>query len=170
MKYSYVSQEVKNYKGSSIAKSETNDCFVRAFAAAADVDYDTAHSFVKKTFRRPDKKGTPNYQIIKTMAELQQNGLTIGTRKYDVEVIAKPLLTNRYKLHGKIIDRQKTVKSFIKSLPKGNFIVCVSQHAFAVKDGVLIDNKGEEFRPTRKVLAAYALERKDNIYKQLELF
>ena len=170
MKYSYASQEVKNYKGSSIAKTETNDCFVRAFAAAADVDYDTAHSFVKKTFGRPDKKGTANYQIIKTMAELQQNGLTIGNRKYDVEVIARPLLTNRYKLHGEIIDRKKTVKSFIKSLPKGNFIVCVSQHAFAVKDGVLIDNKGEEFRPTRKVLAAYALERKDNIYKQLELF
>jgi hypothetical protein len=169
MNYSYSTQEIKKIATSTIAKSETNDCFVKALASAADVDYDTAHSYSKEKFGRQDKKGTMNYQIIKTMAELQQNGMEIGSKKFTVEVLPTPLLTNRYKVHGKVYDRKKTVKSFIKSLPQGSFIVCVSNHAFAVKDGILIDNKGEEFRPTRKVLAAYALQEKPT-YKQLELF
>lgn len=169
MNYSYASKEIKNYTSSSIAKSESNDCFVRAMAAATNVDYDTAHAFVKKEFNRENNKGTQNFEITKTMKNLEKNGLTIGNKNFEVEVLAKPLLTNKYKLYGEIINRMKTVKSFIKGLPKGTFVVLVSKHAFVVKDGTLIDNKGEEFRPTRKVLAAYAIEQKD-IYKQLELF
>lgn len=169
MKYSYSTEKIKNITTSTIAKSERGDCFVKALASATDVDYDTAHSYTKKRFGRENKKGTMNYQIIKTMAELQQNGMEIGSKKFTVEVLSTPLLTNQYKVHGKIYNRKKTVKSFIKTLPQGSFIVCVSNHAFAVKDGILIDNKGEEFRPTRKVLAAYALQEKP-IYKQLELF
>ena len=37
--------------------SETNDCSVRAFTTALDVDYDSAHSYLKETFKREDKKG-----------------------------------------------------------------------------------------------------------------
>jgi hypothetical protein len=169
MKYSYASQEIKNYERSSIAKSETNDCFVRALASATNVDYDTAHSFVKEEMNRKNKKGTQNLEIVNAMKKFELNGLKVGSREYEVEVIKKPLLTNKYKLYGEYIHRQKTVKSFMKSLPKGTFIVCVSKHAFVVKDGVLIDNKGEEFRPTRKVLAAYAIDEKV-VNKQLELF
>ena len=48
----YSSKEIKGYNSSKIAKSEKNDCFVRAMAAATDTDYDTSHEFVKKTFNR----------------------------------------------------------------------------------------------------------------------
>jgi len=34
-------------------------------------------------------------------------------------------------------------------------MVLVSKHAFTIKEGTLIDNHGEEWRPTRKVLRAY---------------
>lgn len=169
MNYSYASKEIKNYEGSLIAKNEKNDCFVRAMAAATNLDYDTTHSFVKENFNRKEKKGTQNGEIISAMKKFEREGITIGDKKFEVEVLQKPLLTNSYKLHGKVINRKKTVKSFIKSLPNGTFVVLVSKHAFVVKDGILIDNKGEEFRPTRKVLAAYAIDSKD-IYKQLSLF
>ena len=46
----------------------------------------------------------------------------------------------------------------------------VSKHAFALIDGKLVDNKGEEFRPTRKVDGAYSIV-KPNLYgKQLQLW
>ena len=48
-------------------------------------------------------------------------------------------------------------KSFIKDNPKGTYILGVSKHAFTIKDGQLIDNKGEEFRPTRKVESAFKI-------------
>ena len=60
-----------------------------------------------------------------------------------------------YKLYGELIHRQKTVKSFMESYPKGSYIVTVAKHAFAVVDGVLIDNEGTEYKPTRKVQSAY---------------
>jgi hypothetical protein len=34
-------------------------------------------------------------------------------------------------------------------------MVLVSKHAFTIKEGTLIDNVGEEWRPTRKVIGAY---------------
>jgi hypothetical protein len=76
---------------------------------------------------------------------------------------------NRYKLKGEIIDRKKTVKSFIKDHQKGTYIVTVSKHAFVVKDGNLIDNFGEEFRPTRKVDGAYRINVPEKTI-QLSLF
>ena len=44
--------------------SEKNDCSVRAFATALDVDYDAAHSYVKDVFKREDKKGVKNMESI----------------------------------------------------------------------------------------------------------
>ena len=44
-----------------------------------------------------------------------------------------------------------------KDKPNGTYMVLVSKHAFTIKDGTLIDNHGEEWRPTRKVLGAYQI-------------
>ena len=38
-----------------LAKSEKNDCVVRACANAFEIDYDQAHSFVKKRFNRKNR-------------------------------------------------------------------------------------------------------------------
>ena len=45
---------------SEIAKSEKNDCVVRAIANAFKVNYDMAHVFVKENFDRKNGKGTFN--------------------------------------------------------------------------------------------------------------
>ena len=41
---------------SEIAKTETNDCVVRAFANAFEVNYNMAHVFVEKKFNRKKVK------------------------------------------------------------------------------------------------------------------
>lgn len=167
--YKYSNTEIKGYNSSKIAEGEKNDCFVRAMAAATNVDYDTAHSFVKKTFKREDKKGTENIHIVNAMAGFQEEGMVIGDKTFKVNVLPKSKITNTYKLYGELVKRKKTVKSFIKDNPKGTFIVGVAKHAFTVKDGVLIDNVGEEWRPTRKVDSAYKVVGKPE-YVQLSLF
>ena len=75
-----------------------------------------------------------------------------------------------YRLYGKDVARKKSVKSFIKDNPKGSYIVTVSKHAFAVVDGKLVDNKGEEFRPTRKVTSTYMVTKPELYGKQLKLW
>ena len=43
---------------STIGINEKNDCVVRAFMAALDTSYDSAHAWVKKYLKRENKKGT----------------------------------------------------------------------------------------------------------------
>ena len=155
LSYSYASDEVKGYKESEIAKSEINDCFVRAVASATGSHYDSAHSFVKENFDRKNKKAT--FFMSDTMKKLEDTGFSIDNKNFKIKVLPKHRVTNSYKLYGEIVKRKKTVKSFIKDNPKGTFILGVSKHAFTVKDGQLIDNKGEEFRPTRKVESAFKI-------------
>ena len=152
-----TSKEIKGYSNSKIAKSENNDCFVRALAAGFEISYNDAHEIAKERFNRPDKRGTKNHEIVSGMKKIQEEGLVIGDVIAKVKVLKGLAIKNRYKLYGELIDRKKTVKSFIKDHQKGNYIVTVSKHAFVVKDGKLIDNFGEEFRPTRKVDGAYKI-------------
>jgi len=156
MKFNYSKDVIAGIKTSKVANKETNDCVVRAVAAATGVNYDTAHSFVKEIFNREERKGVMGKELVDNMKALAEAGTTtIGDKTISIEVMAKQAITNMYKLYGELIHRQKTVKSFLESYPKGSYIVTVAKHAFAVVDGVLIDNVGTEFKPTRKVTGAY---------------
>ena len=164
------SKEIKGLTSSKIAKKENNDCFVRALAAATGSTYDAAHEVVETKFNRSYKKGTKNYMIRKVFKEASSDGLKVGDTKYDINVLTGSDINNTYKLYGEYIDRKKTVKSFIQDHPKGNYVVTVSKHAFAVNDGMLVDNVGEEFRPTRKVDGAYKIISPIQSSQQLTLF
>lgn len=148
--------------------SEKNDCSVRAFATALDVDYDAAHSYVKDVFKREDKKGVKSMEIIGK--EISSEGKTqeIDGVQFDLEVLPEEKVTNVYKLKGEEIARKKTVKSFIKDFSKGIYLVLVSGHVFTVKNGTMIDNVGEEWRPTRKVESVFELKLR-NVLEQMEL-
>lgn len=159
---------IKGYSNSEIAKSEKNDCFVRALASATGSDYDTSHKYAKEVFERADKKGV--YFTNAITNKLSKSGLDIGNESFDFDVLGKSRITNTYKLHGEYVARQKTVKSFIQDNQKGTYIVGVSGHAFTVKDGTLIDNFTEKFRPTRKVTSVFKLTSKRSEAKQLSLF
>ena len=43
--YTATSQAIKGYSDSPLAKSERNDCVVRAIASAFDIDYNKAHQW-----------------------------------------------------------------------------------------------------------------------------
>ena len=161
------STSIKGY-GSELAKGEKNDCFVRALASATEVNYDVAHKFTKDYFGRANGKGV--YFTGATINPLEDKGLSIGNKDFDFKVLNKMRITNGYKLYGEMVYRQKTVKSFIKDNPKGTYIVGVAGHAFTIKDGTLIDNADEKFRPTRNVTSVFQLKSKRTEAKQLSLF
>lgn len=155
---------------SQIAKNENNDCFVRALAIAAEVDYDTAHQTAKEVFKRQDKKGTMGAMISAAFLRAEEAGMQIGKNLIAVTVLGKTHIKNRYKLHGNIIWRQKTLKSFIETHQKGTYIVTVAGHALTVKDGELMDWANMAYKPTRKVQAAYQIAVQNNQPVQLSLF
>jgi hypothetical protein len=152
-----------------LAKSEKNDCFVRALAIAADVNYTAAHNVAKEVFGRPDKKGTCGVLITAVLLRAEEAGLQIGRKHVKMSLLGKKDLKNKYKVKGDIIWRQKTLKSFMQSHPKGSFVVTVANHAVAVINGELEDWSSNAFQPTRKVLSAYKIEPITKV-TQLRLF
>ena len=154
---------------SNLAKNEKNDCFVRALAVATGSAYETAHEKAKSSFGRPDKKGTPNENIVAQMLNYEMNGMTIGDNTYSVSVLGNKDTKNVYKLYGEKVLRQKTLKSFIESHPKGTYIVTVAKHALTIKDGEVMDWNSNKFLPTRKIQGAYKIDSKE-VNNQLKLF
>lgn len=150
LSYAY-SQEVLNLATNKLAQKENNDCVVKAIATAIDGSYNDAHDFAKNYLMRNDGQGTHLNTFIPNICKEE---MTIGKKKVSFNKLSKQRITNRYKVKGEIFDRQKTVKSFIKDNQKGTFIVTVAGHALTIKDGMIIDNVGEEYRPTRKVQGA----------------
>ena len=146
-------------------KEEKNDCSVRAIATAVGIGYDSAHKFIKEVFKRVKRKGCTN--MVKTCIQLQKEELELEGKKFRFKYVQRQYIRNRYKLYGEYIYRNKTVKSFMKDFPEGTFLVFVAKHVFTVKDGTLVDNAGEEFRPTRKVIDVVKVE---PIEAQMELF
>jgi hypothetical protein len=147
--------------------SEKNDCSVRAFATALDVNYDAAHSYVKEIFKREDKKGCKHMESTGRAISIEGNTQEIDGVKFDLEVLPEEKVTNTYKLHGEVIARKKTVKSFLKDFSKGIYLVLVSGHVFTIKNGTMIDNVGEEWRPTRKIESVFELKLR-NVLEQME--
>ena len=154
--YKYSSQAIANFSQSELARQEKNDCFVRAVAAATGSAYEPAHQFVKEVFERNDKEGT--FGVEATMNKIKEVTQSIGNVNVTFKALPEDKKKNYYKLYGEVVKRDKTVKSFIQDNKKGTYIVLVAKHAFTIKDGVLIDNQGEEFRPTRKVQDAFKVE------------
>ena len=167
--YLNVSKKYASFD-SELAKSEKNDCMVRAVATAADVTYKTAHEFCNMVFGRIEKRGTNNMNIVTQMLSAETSGIELEGRKFGVKVLGKSRIRNKYKLYGEIIWRQKTLKSFIQDNPKGNYLVMIANHALTVKDGEVFDWKSNRFKPTTKVQSAYELIEKENKFGQLSLF
>jgi hypothetical protein len=132
---------------SALARSENNDCVVRAFMAALDLPYDKAHAWVKKELKRENNKGTYTYAYGKNILGKTKNGLKIGfigahpshNMKHAVgsnKVLANP----KYKKQTGY-----TLKSFMEDNPVGRFVLIVKGHAVAVVNGVLYGNSDEKW-------------------------
>ena len=141
--------------GSLLAKSEKNDCVVRACANAFNVTYDIAHSFTAETFKRKFRKGTYNVynalnELGKVSFDLFQDTLFPITKEYNLKAIKNPI--NRSYTHKKV---SFTVKTFCSKFSKGTYIVIVHKHALCIKDGIVIDNGDMQFTGYRRVVESY---------------
>ena len=104
------------------------------------------------------------------MLNAEKTGIELEGKKFDVKVLGRGRVKNRYKLYGEIIYRQKTLKSFIQDNPKGTYLVMIAKHALCVKDGEVYDWSSNKFKPTTKVQSAYELKEKKGQSGQLSLF
>ena len=169
--YKYSSKEIDYSKAKVFSElNEKNDCSVRAIATATGCEYDQAHVYMNKVLKRVARKGAENMvgRIIRQMKS-ENPVQDIAGKKFEYEYIPRKNIRNKYKLYDEEVYRKKTVKSFMDTFRKGTYLVFVAKHVFTVKDGVLVDNAGEEFRPTRKVIDAVKVNLKEN-NSQLELF
>jgi len=131
---------IKNYLDSPIAKKETNDCVVRAFAAAADWSYDVAHKFIATEFGRQPRKGTPKFKS--TMVRLVSENRRINRKK----------LTTISSTEMKNGSSRMTVGQFVKWYDKGTFIIVIASHAFSIRDGVVIGGNKEDSKRMRCII------------------
>ena len=158
---------LKNFKNgyqvsgsSEIAKTEKNDCAVRAVANACDVNYDQAHKFCTEMFDRQKGKGTTGFSLLLKMnTEMvfdevgQLNMFEQGIKRTvkhigDMPKAGGKLFNPKYK-HKKVA---YTVKEFAQRFNKGNYILAVNKHALAVKNGVVVDNGNYQTNGYRRVV------------------
>ncbi len=159
--YTATSKAIKGYSDSSLAKSETNDCVVRAIASCFDIEYNVAHQFVKDKFGRKPRKGTfntpakivdlhdkdtiVNGKTIHLVGERKNNSM-IGSLKYPVRI------------GGKSQMRDMTVGRFVELNPTGTFFMLVRGHAFTLKDGAIIGNPDDAKRLRRPLRCAFEIK------------
>jgi hypothetical protein len=159
--YEMTSKAIKGYVDSAIAKGETNDCVVRAFASSFEIPYDDAHKFVAEKFKRVNRRGT--FGTVFKMVGLVDSNTEINGKK--IKVVGNRTnshlggsLSYPVKVKGESKMRQMTVGTFIKKNPKGTFFVLVSRHAFTIKDGVVIGNWDDAEKTKRPMRCAFEIK------------
>lgn len=171
---------IVGYSKSEIAKSENNDCCVRAFASVTESSYDEAHAYVKKTFNRPNNQGTPRFPLtmseregLKTLngyryKELKNHDKTTYKKpiryycwedfKYKYRYVERTLDSRRYPLvttYGKTRASQMTVGTFLKEYNVGRYLIHVRGHAFTIIDGVVVGNPLDSKQIKCRIVGAY---------------
>jgi len=153
MKSICSADHIIGYNESATAKSERNDCVVRAVASTFNLKYDTAHKFVADEFGRQPRKGT-----FGTAIKLSNRDNILGI-KY--KLIPKlNLLYPGSDIHQKKGKEPVNIplRLFLERFPKGKYFVLVKRHAFSVIDGVVIGNKNDGDRLKAKILFALKVE------------
>jgi hypothetical protein len=153
MKSICSADHIIGYNESATAKSERNDCVVRAVASTFNLKYDTAHKFVADEFGRQPRKGT-----FGTAIKLSNRDNILGT-KY--KIIPKQDLkypgSARHQMNGGK-PTEITLNIFLEKYPKGKYLVIKKGHAFSIIDGVVIGNSSDGSRLRTKILFALKVE------------
>lgn len=154
-------EAIKGYLESSIAKGETNDCVVRAFASSFEVDYDFAHQYVAEHFKRKPRKGT--FMTSSKLVNMSDNNTEVnGKRVYTVGNRTNNWMANslvyEVNVKGQKVKREMTVGTFIKKNPTGTFFILVRGHAFTIKNGVVIGNTEDSVKKRRVIRCAFEIK------------
>lgn len=154
-KFISSSEAIKGCSDSVIAKSERNDCVVRAIASAYDMHYDAAHQLVKEKFHRQNGKGTRYF--VRVMNLMSQADVKINNK--GIKTITEEHNTMMYyvKVNGVKRLRKTTTGHFMKKYSTGSYIVTVRGHAFTIKDGVIIGNFEDGKKLKKHIEAAWKI-------------
>jgi len=159
--YCTTKEAIKGYDESPIAKGETNDCVVRAFASAFEVSYDYAHKYVRENFGRINRQGT--YGTVHKMRQIAEDRRQINYKKVKclgtkTSDYGQYSLKYQVKTKDGVVKRDMTVGTFAKQNPVGTFFILVSRHAFTIKDGVVIGNYEDSQKKKRVVKFAFQVK------------
>ena len=159
--YEATGKAIKGYCDSKIAKGETNDCVVRAFASSFEVSYDYAHKYVAEEFNRQPRRGTFGTPL--KFIKMSDNGVMINGKKVHIVGERKndymlKSLDYPVKVKGEMVTRKMTVGTFVKKNPKGTFFVLVKGHAFTIKDGVVVGNFEDSQKLKRPMRCAFEIK------------
>ncbi len=163
---------LKNFKSgyevsgsSETARTEKNDCMVRAVANSFSVNYDQAHSFVADKFKRVKGNGTlyanaKMKKLVKEELSFQPEGQLDLFDNEDKTFTVKHL-GDEPKRGGKLVNRKYkhkkvpyTVKTFAQTYKRGNYLILVNKHALAINNGVIVDNGNYQFDGYRRVVTS----------------
>lgn len=157
MKTQYISSSkaIKGISNSEIARNENNDCVVRAFASAFEIEYDEAHKIVAEKFKRKNREGTRAFHI--GMRLMSQNGIEFNGK--GIKTIENQYGTMLYyaTVKGVKVLRNTTTAYFLKEYSVGTYIVVVKGHAFTIKDSVVIGNASDAKQRRKHINGAWKI-------------
>ena len=141
LKYISTKDAIIGYSDSVIAKTENNDCVVRAISSAFEMHYDEAHQFVKVKFGRENRKGTRFF--VGGMRRMVDDKFKINGKSFETMGNEYGHVSYEVKVKGQIVKRNMTTGSFIKKYPVGKYLVVVRGHAFSIIDGAVVGNASD---------------------------
>ena len=148
-------------QGSAIKlNTDNNNCTVLSLAAATNIPYDQAYSIAQDKWLRVKGKGITTSVLSRFFGEsndwiIEHNIVIndIATKFVSKKVDVKNYYL--YKRTGKVNTCQMNINSFIKKYPKGIYYALVSQHAFVIKDGEVLDHESHKTKMNRRIKAAW---------------
>ena len=155
LKYISTKDAIIGYSDSVIAKSETNDCVVRAISSAFEMHYDEAHQFVKVKFGRKDRKGTRFF--VGGMRRMVDDKVKINGKPFQLMGNEYGQVSYEVKVKGQMVKRNMTTGTFIKKYPVGKYLVVVRGHAFSIIDGNVVGNYGDAKMKKRVINNAFKI-------------
>jgi hypothetical protein len=149
MKTVHINTAIKAIGAPEKYQGETNDCTVKALAVSLDIPYDQAYLYAMRSFNRRRNTGpTPN--VLKR---------AFSSDKAFTELQSKALKTTYKQVDGRMLDREMTIGTFVKTYPSGTYYVVVSRHALVIKNGIVYDHSD---KPKRRIKLAWKVETEAN--------
>ena len=153
LKYISTKDAIIGYSDSVIAKTETNDCVVRAISSSFEMHYDEAHQFVKVKFGRENRKGTRFF--VGGLRRMVDDKVKINGKSFETMGGQFAQMDYDVKVKGQIVKRKMTTGTFIKKYPVGKYLVVVRGHAFSIIDGAVVGNASDATMKKRVINNAF---------------
>ena len=153
IKYIPTKEAIIGYSDSTIAKTESNDCVVRAIASSFEMSYDDSHKFVAKIWFRRNREGTRNF--VGGLRHMINNKVKINGKLFETMGNEYGHVSYEVKVKGQMVKRNMTTGTFIKKYPVGKYLVVVRGHAFSIIDGQVVGNASDATMKKRVINFAW---------------